>query len=401
MKQLEKKDLKIGDIFIAGRNYNFINKEGTRFSIHQSKMSKQASFDNTSSFFSYENLRHATPEEKHWLEVCIAANSFISYDEAMKTFVQYYKIIENRITNNYNNNVIYKRNIVFGHYEGNHRIIKSIEIGKHCNDSTINVLYGEIGELKVCFDIRALQPSTKEAYDAQFVVKEQLEESKDKVLEKEGVDLNIGKIIRVESSEGAIYQLDDKITVFTKNSPNKSKVFTIKGFRWNNAKTNICAITELHGKYGIGLDKIELYSEPVVKIVEDFKLPKTWKLKVCDKSLNTLISWRKSLNLSLIINIKDIEDYQYITEQGYGIGYKSTPLQSIRPEITFEQFEQYVLHNGFKVGDKFTKQKYCEVTEKEIIALEYIGNCSIAVYKYTSSNHTSPQCRILTKNIVR
>jgi len=78
----------------------------------------------------------------------------------------------------------------------------------------------------------------------------------------------------VKSSEGAIFEIGDRITVFTKNSPNKGKLFTIKGFRWNNNKTAICVITEYHGKNGIGLDKIELYSEPKkeLSLLEQAKL---------------------------------------------------------------------------------------------------------------------------------
>jgi hypothetical protein len=78
---------------------------------------------------------------------------------------------------------------------------------------------------------------------------------KDQVLSKEFNN----DISTVQSSEGAIFEKGDKITVFTKNSPNKGKMFTIQGFRWNKNKTAICVITESHGKYGIGLDKIELY----------------------------------------------------------------------------------------------------------------------------------------------
>ena len=246
-----------------------------------------------------------------------------------------------------------------------------------------------------------------------YVLKEDvevLEEPKDKVLLSRANSNHNSQtltITKVESSEGAIYQLGDKIRVFTKDSSNKSKVFTIKGFRWNNAKTNICAITELHTTNGIGLDKIELYSEPVIKIVEDFKLPEKWCVKRTIDNYKIINNW---CNNNYINN----ESYSYV--DAYNYIYSEEPINAMNSykrrtylsyqdlsftEITFEQFEQYVLHNGFKVGDRFTKQKYFEVTEKEIIALEYIGNCSIAVYKYTSNNYTSPQCRILTKNIVK
>lgn len=307
-----------------------------------------------------------------------------------------------------------------------------------------------------------------------------LEKPKDKVLEKEGIDLNIGKIIRVKSSEGAIFELGDKITVFTKDSPNKGKVFTIKGFRWNNAKTNICAITELHSKYGIGLDKIELYSEPIVKelslleqaklkypigtkfkvacqphvictvlnhdtyyfqteeicnlyveeqnygvngatvyykgkwaeIVDDFKLPENWCVKRTIDNYKIINNWCNNNKL-------DNEKFNYRDNSGYihsntvddGRCFKRSinGKQHIAfTEIKFEQFEQYVLHNGFKVGDRFNKSKSLlnhtepyAVNEREIIDLQYINGQSVAFYKIIEIGYSGPQCRILTKNIVK
>lgn len=549
MKQLEKKDLVKGEI------YKYINSSTNRqiiFTFNDLDRSNGVSQNgrvsddynnginrNTYTLNNrYATFFEATPEEKHWLEVCIAANSFISYEEAMKTFIPEYveciamyggcKIGE--IYDTKNDNLAKSKchlswyQILVTYPNLNTRfkpstkeaydvqfVVKEPEfvlpklwcikltnenqktvidyINKNSNDGerngNIGMYYGYNGVHCTC--IFKTLSTTEITFDQfkQYVLKENttvtekpkvvLEEPKDKVLT---LSSNYGKesIVKVECSEGGVYRVGDKITVFDKNSPNKGKVFTIKGFRWNNAKTNICAITELHTPNGIGLDKIELYSEPVVKelslleqaklkypigtkikslyegtictitkqshlnyinsdgyckntdsiwftaspyaplvyregqwaeIVEDFKLPKTWKLKVCDKSLNTLISWRKSLNLSLFISLNDIEDYRYITEQGYGAGYKRIPSQSTRPEITFEQFEQYVLHNGFKVGDRFDKQRtlyqheIINVAEKEIIDLQYINNQSVAFYKYTVSGHTNTQCRILTRNIVR
>lgn len=68
----------------------------------------------------------------------------------------------------------------------------------------------------------------------------------------------------VQNKEGAIFTLRDVITPTIDNSLNKGKPFEIIGFRWNTNKTEICAITEVHTPYGIGIDKIELYSKNVV-----------------------------------------------------------------------------------------------------------------------------------------
>jgi hypothetical protein len=532
MKKLKREDLVEGEIYKASNTCLTFIIKATKNLKNVINIPSYNAFMKSGNFNApYLTFTNATPEEKHWLEACIAANSFISYEEAVKTFVyKYYKIIENKISSNYNNNVIYSRNTIFGHFNGDNRIIKKIEIGKHNSNSTIDVLYGEIGEQKVCFDMKALQPSTKEAYDAQFVIKEpefvlpkswcikvnektrpyikeyrqsinykpyeighylyqsqfcgnnsptgeilsleqfkkyvlkkQLEEPKDKVLDYHSSGV---KIKKVESSEGAIFELGDKITVFTKDSPNKGRVLTIKDFRWNNAKTDICAITEVHNKNGIGLDKIELYSEPIKKelslieqaklkypvgikvtnrvasmfdendhlypgdfiidtqnfeeienfitidlisgeirtiynkmnnswaeIVEDFKLPENWcvrgGLNVCE----TLKSYFNSIGKDKYNWKFDSNSYVYF-EDTENVQNRLSPGEN-QIEITFEQFEQYVLHNGFKVGDIISNGN------KIIYDLQYLDGHSVAFYKYVESGNTDNHCRILTKNIVR
>lgn len=200
-------------------------------------------YKNPSSNFNIKFLILATLEEKHWLESCIKANKFIPYDKTIKTFIPEYV----ECTIQYN--------------KSNYKLGKIYKIK----------LNGKIGENEgyYIFNKIRFKPSTKKDYDAQFVIK-QLETPKDKILKNCHKNHNLIK--KVESSEGAIYQIGDKITVFTKNSLNKGKLLTIKSFRWNNAKTEICVITEIHTLNGIGLDKIELYSESIV--TDTFVLPK-------------------------------------------------------------------------------------------------------------------------------
>jgi hypothetical protein len=541
MKKIERKDLIDNEIyicFVKVLNKKYLIKKANNFvctNIEMSPLKNQlfhyGGFGNITNEF-YE----ATPEEKHWLEECIKADKFISYEEAMKTFVpEYVECIKELTGINYGKILPIKNNIVIDGMFNNYSM-KADDIYNY------------------------FKPSTKEAYDAQFVVKEpefvlpekwaikntnkiisdyfnimtnshniyndsiqinkylhshnssgaklgatylysfssckirenhveitfdqfkkyvlkeELEEPKDKVLKQTTGGLS--KITKVESSEGAVFELGDKITVFTKDSPNKGKVLTIKGFRWNNAKTNICTITEVHVKNGIGLDKIELYSEPVKKelslieqaklkypigtkvksltshiciitqqsyinlrnsdgyckntdsiwftaspyspliyrkgqwaeIVEDFKLPETWwitienerQLEIAKQYSGKLFTFNNDLKIGSSIAYciglnKILGNYKNL----------SNITKSRNPQITFEQFEQYVLHNGFKIGDRFTKQKYlynsriAEVGEKEIIDLQYINSQSVAFYKIVENGHTAPYFRILTKNIVR
>lgn len=94
------------------------------------------------------NYQIATPEEKHWLNTCIKQDKFVTFEEAMKTFIPEY-----------------------------------VECITKWNNLTIGKIYtfpnpiDDIGVQRVhIFNwkewIKFFKPSTKEAYDAQFVVKE-------------------------------------------------------------------------------------------------------------------------------------------------------------------------------------------------------------------------------------
>ncbi len=393
MKQLEKNDLIIGEIYFKN---NFIFKHVNtdpylcdNYAVHGLNNTYYHGNGHIK-IYNESPQRLATPEEKHWLEVCIAANSFISYEEAMKTFKK-----------------------------------------------------------------------------DEFVL------PKDTVLQLNQIRGKGTTIVQVQCSEGGIYQLGDKITVFTKDSSNKGRVLTIKGFRWNNAKTNLCAITELHTPNGIGLDKIELYSEPIVKklslleqaklkysigtkvtnrkaacfnknddlypgdfiidnknfeedenfitidlisnekrtiynkkhniwaeIVEDFKLPEKWCVKRTIDNFKIINNWCNNNHIDDEHN-SYVDSYGYIHSERCNNSFNSFKrskggTQDLSfTEITFEQFEQYVLHNGFKVGDIVNNGNWI------IYDLQYIDGHSIAFYKYAGSGNTNIQCRILTKNIVK
>lgn len=66
-------------------------------------------------------------------------------------------------------------------------------------------------------------------------------------------------ILEVENNEGNQFHIGDLITPV--GGVNKGVSFKIKGFRYASSRTNVCAITEIHGPYGIGIDKIEHFIE--------------------------------------------------------------------------------------------------------------------------------------------
>ena len=324
MKQLQKSDLKEGEIY-KQLDYNYIflyNKnetsdnfnDGTAISSTIPRYFKRW----TANGFE-KNMIEATLEEKHWLKTCIKDDQFVSYEEAMKSFSPEYVEYINT----------YDTSWKFG------KIYKVDEDGKVNFESGAKSFNSSHSRNPTLF-----KTSTKEAYDAQFVVKEPefvLEEPKDKVL-AHLIQSDITLIHSVECSEGGVYRIGDKITVFDKYSPNKGKPFIIKRFRWSKDKSKICAVTELHTPNGIGLDKIELHIEPKVKVKDDFVLPEKWRLKVSEDYLDILVEWRRTLNLKHIINVSDIKSYCYIAEDGYGAKFDDGC-----KIITFEQFKKHVL----------------------------------------------------------
>ena len=107
MEYIKKEELKYGDIFVVGSFYRFINKEGTPFSISERKKTGIATFSKNNGFM-YENARMATPEEKHWLESCVKLDKFITFEEAMKTFIPEYVECIQTSTDRFTKNKIYK-----------------------------------------------------------------------------------------------------------------------------------------------------------------------------------------------------------------------------------------------------------------------------------------------------
>ena len=109
--------------------------------------------------FLINRMRLATPEEKHWLNEAIRLDKFITFEEAMKTFIpEYVELINTgcRINCNIPAGKIYKcSKDVNKTYHYGFLLDNKHRIG--FNENEFN---------------QYLKPSTKEAYDAQFVVKE-------------------------------------------------------------------------------------------------------------------------------------------------------------------------------------------------------------------------------------
>ena len=385
MKQLQKSDLKEGEIYTEPNNGNICmwNKTDSKYFIGNRKSNFKKGEGGFGAINNYR-LREATPEEKHWLETCIKEDKFVSYEESMKTFIpEYVKCTLQQIGSDYKLGEIYK-------VSSTSQNVNKIE--SHNNQ----------GMAFYQMNKHRFKPSTKEAYDAQFVVKEPefvlpklwcikltienqetvidyinqntkdgerkglidvyygyngehctcifnklsnteitfdqfqkyvLKEEKETVTIKTTVETK-SKFINnntVETSEGSIFKVGDLVTPFENSSPNKGKKFKITGFRWNNSQTEICAITNLHKPYGIGVEKLEIYLELKVKaeIVEDFVLPEKWCVEVNDKICNKF-SYYEAYGYHHSIKVNQNNKWSKNIKEGF-------------TEITFEQFKKYVL----------------------------------------------------------
>jgi hypothetical protein len=270
MKQLQKSDLVDGEIYKQlDFNYIFLynkNQNNNVFS-NGSAIKNFNYYKRWSANGFYKPMIEATLEEKHWLKECIKADKFISYEEVMKTFVPEFTLLEKWYINTrlLNDDQLQK-------------LVDYLRLINKDNDTyrvkNIKNWYPFIGSdigAHYIVDPQFINDSYQEITFDQFekhVLKEETITTKATVETKSKfIDNNT-----VETSEGSIFKVGDLVTPFESSSPNKGKKFKITGFRWNNAQTEICAITELHKPNGIGVDKLEIYIEPKVK--ENLTLPK-------------------------------------------------------------------------------------------------------------------------------
>ena len=152
MEYIKTEELIIGEIYKADNGSLTYIMKATKDLENVKNIPKYCDFMKHGCFNrSYLTFTNATSEEKHWLNTCIKLDKFITFEEAMKTFIPEYVECANpqgwitTIKEN-NGNLIFKNDF------------KST---CHTQIKDLNLLTGS-----------QFKPSTKEAYDAQFVVKE-------------------------------------------------------------------------------------------------------------------------------------------------------------------------------------------------------------------------------------
>ena len=238
MGYIKKEELIIGEI------YNCANLSGSKYIVkipndlyNSININKDVPRLHKRGNFTTETLQWslATPEEKHWLNTCIEQDTFITFEEAMKTFIPEYVECIKTSTDRFTKNKIYK--VEDKGYDKTFVLL---------DNTNVNIIIPMIGNLW------SFKPSTKEAYDAQFVVIESLPQFK--IIE------TIETITKVENNEGNQFFIGDE--VIGSKTKIKSKIIS---FKYNVDKTAILAITDKTPNIGIGINHLEHYIEPKVE----------------------------------------------------------------------------------------------------------------------------------------
>jgi len=338
------------------------------------------------------NFKITTSEEKHRLEECIKLDKFITFDEAMKSFIpEYVECTLQQIGSDYKLGKIYKMRA-----------------------------YGYIGDgfAHLSHNKNRFKPSTKEAYDAQFAIKEPefvLPENWHIVITEENRDIirgwwnsknyplrvfSIGFYYRHINDDERTYNINlysnsnkptsittieitfeqfkkyvlkeetvieevkiieplpqfkviETIETITKVENNEGNQFFIgdivkspsnqKGeiisFKYSADKSNIIAITTFQINNGISINKIEHYIEPKVEVEPEFILPEKWCIKQNSQIINNWLNKNKQTDN----HYTSIEGYHLIHFPAINGAHLYTKIHNGYIEITFDQFKKYVL----------------------------------------------------------
>ena len=376
MEYIKKEELVEGEIYkISFNSLEYISKmtenlyNCINIRVGNNILYKSGNFNNSELLFS-----QATPEEKHWLNTCIKLDKFITFEEAMKTFIpefvlpekwfiksteKTYKDIYNFINSNYHF-IRYD----FLHWERrkewNKANIESYVCFPGVSDRNYHQ-YNPKNYKEITFEqfkkyvLKEIEPvmlKTKiesKPFEILSIVnnitKEQLDLKKDGYFRSKYSSIHLNNvndkysIVSVANKEGNIFEIGD--TIISTKSKRKT-VQTIKSFKYSANKLKIQAVTTLHVK-GINIERLEHF----IEVEPEFVLPDTWYVVVNKENLDTLSKWMfKNSNFKLAIggivgknnfqgckNSKGWNETKIIKGKYYDFGN----------EITFEQFKKYVL----------------------------------------------------------
>lgn len=250
MEYIKKEDLIEGEIYksnLYGHIFKYLDKDKDQnpHCIKESFGKDSATVGN-----GLKNISIATQEEKHWLNTCIEADKFVTFEESMKTFEKEFTLPENwhiictienqKILTNWRTNMDYLLPIDYlvGMAKYPDRIIKG--------HNPKNSITSKIGN---SFDFG--KEITFEQFK-KYVLKEV--EIID-ILPQFKILKSIETITEVENNEGSIFRIND---IVKSDSDQKGKILK---FRYSANKSNIIAITEFQSTNGIGINSLEHHIE--------------------------------------------------------------------------------------------------------------------------------------------
>ena len=122
MEYIKKEELIEGELYYVSTTYGFwmiglVTKSNNgdnsndAFRGNATFISERLEFNKDQSWCykaNHRTYRLATPEEKHWLNCCITADKFITFEEAMKSFIPEYVECIASVTDSFTENKIYK-----------------------------------------------------------------------------------------------------------------------------------------------------------------------------------------------------------------------------------------------------------------------------------------------------
>ena len=151
MEYIKKEELIIGEIYkstLYNHIFKYLDKNGDK-NPNISKTYNMFNKDLATIGNGLANIINTTSEEKHWLNEAIRLDKFITFEEAMKTFIpEYVEAVSNK----------HSSSEIIG------TIYKTSELPKWVQKHKLEEYWKAY--------MFHYKPSTKEAYDAQFVVKE-------------------------------------------------------------------------------------------------------------------------------------------------------------------------------------------------------------------------------------
>lgn len=295
--------------------------------------------------FIVSELKEATPEQKHWLEVCIQHDKFVEYDEAIKTFAKEFVLPEKWLlkVEPINQTIIRKWGDKM--WSSDNYICNT---WKELKSNTNHILIGNAdvkGRPYYMQNIEGYRHHTEITFEQfkQYVLKEK--QLLYTILKQDG-----DKILQVSNQEGSIFDIGDIVQGL---NIKKYQIIPLEiiGFRFNKANDGIIATCNKPTSNGISIDKIEHYIES--KVGKEFVLPEIWWVRVTNENKEILTKWRHSntntvypRSVGELVGMSKSNDIGTITKGHNRVNITKSDDKygyNFGNEITFDQFKKYVL----------------------------------------------------------